>query len=218
MTAITICPMKPADLSQVAAIHRAAFADSALTRLGTEAVRRYYEWQLCGPHEVAALAAWLAGQPDQPPTLAGFCFGGVFRGATGGFVRKNRVYLAGLLARRPWLVFNPLFRDRLRLALRALRWTRSDAPTVQPDAPRSFGILAVAVLPQHQGMGIGTRLMCEAEQIARARGFGQMDLSVHPANAQAIAFYHRLGWQAFPAGGAHWQGIMHKTWNQTWSE
>ena len=34
------------DLPAVASVHMAAFPKSALTMLGTEAVRRYYEWQL----------------------------------------------------------------------------------------------------------------------------------------------------------------------------
>jgi len=38
--------------------------------LGTEAVRRYYEWQLVGPHEVTAISAYINTE------LVGFCFGG----------------------------------------------------------------------------------------------------------------------------------------------
>jgi len=40
-----------AALADVAKVHCRAFADAALTRLGCEAVRRYYLWQLEGPHE-----------------------------------------------------------------------------------------------------------------------------------------------------------------------
>ncbi len=63
------------DLPAVATVHKAAFPKSALTMLGTEAVRRYYEWQLLGPHESISLGAFLG------PEVVGFCVGGIFRGA-----------------------------------------------------------------------------------------------------------------------------------------
>lgn len=71
------------DLPAVAAIHVAAFPDSALTALGVEAVRRYYAWQLDGPHEVFALGVD-AVQYDNDGTIAnkqliGYCFAGGFR-------------------------------------------------------------------------------------------------------------------------------------------
>ncbi len=72
--------LEAADLPALVEIHKAAFPDSALTRLGREAIRRYYEWQLIGPHDVVALGA------RQGPDLVGFCFGGTFRGATVGWV------------------------------------------------------------------------------------------------------------------------------------
>ena len=38
-----------------------SYSDRALSALGHEAVRRYYEWQLLGPHDSAALLAEDAG-------------------------------------------------------------------------------------------------------------------------------------------------------------
>ena len=71
------------DLPYVAAVHVAAFPDSALTMLGTEVVRRYYEWQLTGPHDIAALGAFAGAGVE------GYCFGGVFRGAMSGFFNST---------------------------------------------------------------------------------------------------------------------------------
>lgn len=48
---LDIRPLTVEDLLDVAHIHIQAFPDSALTKLGREAVRRYYEWQIVGPHD-----------------------------------------------------------------------------------------------------------------------------------------------------------------------
>ena len=48
------------DLQSIAILHQKAFQDSALTKLGLEPVRRYYEWQLTGPHDCYAIGAFSA--------------------------------------------------------------------------------------------------------------------------------------------------------------
>lgn len=55
------------DVGAVARVHLAAFPRSALTRLSVEAVRRYYLWQLEGPHEHWFRGAWVT------PRLVGPC-------------------------------------------------------------------------------------------------------------------------------------------------
>src|SRR5688572_880630 len=80
--------LRCADLDQMAAIHMQAFPTSFLTALGHGAVRRYYQWQLEGPHDAVCLGI------ESDEQLAGFCLAGIFRGATGGFVRTYRPYLA----------------------------------------------------------------------------------------------------------------------------
>ncbi|MDX2029442.1 MAG: N-acetyltransferase [Blastocatellia bacterium] len=202
-----IRPLAARDLREAAALHLRAFPDSALTALGPESVRRYYEWQLTGPHETTALGVWHDG------ALAGFCFGGHFRGAMSGFLRRNRLHLAVRVATHPWLLANPLFRERLTSGLRILRrFARPPAPPAanpQPK-PRRFGILSIAVDPRLHGLGLGKRLMQEAEACARRQAFPEMQLTVHPDNAQAIRFYEGLGWQKHPAGAA-WTGEMRKS-------
>src|SRR4051794_28874673 len=106
------------NLPNVAALHMRAFPGSALAALGTDAVRRYYAWQLDGPHDVVALGA------KRGDKLVGFCFGGVFRGALSGFVQANRGFLVRRVLTHPWLVVNPIFRDRLALGVRSLRQFR----------------------------------------------------------------------------------------------
>lgn len=196
------------DLGEVERIHEAAFPNSAITRLSGEAVHRYYDWQLNGPHDQHAIGAFVEGN------LAGFCFGGTFRGALSGYLRENRFFLARRVLVRPWLLTDPLFRDRLTRGAQALKrfgWRKSTSEPNQAEAPRSsFGILAIAVDPSCQGAGVGQALMREAETETRRRGLNQMNLSVSTANVQAIRFYERGGWQRTPEGET-WEGKMIKS-------
>lgn len=193
------------DLSGVAAIHLAAFSDSSLTGLGREAVRRYYEWLLTGPHQSSGLGAF------EGTVLVGFSFGGRFSGALTGFLRRNRAYLALRVATHPWLAVSPVFRDRIGQALRLL--TRSSAPaaaTTEQSPVPAYGILAIAVAPSRHGRGVGQALMQRNEELARTAGFDRMDLSVAMTNAQAIRFYERGGWTRSLTDGVWTRGVMSK--------
>ncbi len=201
------------DLLAVTHIHSAAFPASAMTALGDEAVRRYYLWQLEGPHEVTAFGAFHGVE------MAGFYFGGVFQGALSGFLARERSYLAWRIITHPWLALNPLFRDRLATGGRVLRkklWPKTIVPAVTAAQPaevkrvRQFGILAIAVHPDFQGLGVGQALMAHAESVARIQQFPQMQLSVAPDNQQAVRFYERLGWQRVVKPSQEWKGDMIK--------
>jgi ribosomal protein S18 acetylase RimI-like enzyme len=209
--ALSIRPITLRDLRGVARVHVVAFPESALTALGMESARRYYEWQLTGPHDVAALGVVQDGK------MAAFCFGGVFRGALSGFLRKNRNYLAWRVTTRPWLLASPLFRERLAFGLRTLtvrRRKRRFPPAVEQAGHTSskpaFSILAIAVHPACARMGFGRSLMDLMEDEARKRGFAMMRLTVSPENNGAVNFYERLGWSREPHG-ASWRGAMSKT-------
>lgn len=197
----------PEQMQSVAIVHRAAFPDSALSTLGTEAVRRYYEWQLVGPHDSVALGAFVDGE------LGAFCVGGIFRAKMSGYLRKNRGFLLVQLARHPWLLARAGFRERLVAGLRIVKLLpppKNGVPLYQDSDPTSFGILSIAVHPRHQGLGLGRRLMSEAEAIARERGFRKMNLSVKVSNDQAIRFYEGLNWERRPSPQAGWKGEMTK--------
>jgi ribosomal protein S18 acetylase RimI-like enzyme len=204
---MTVRPLVTSDLHSVAATHCAAFPDSALTRLGGEAVRRYYEWQLLGPHDAALFGAFHGS------ALVGFCCGGTFRGATSGFVRRHRAFLTWLVVTHPWLVVNPIFRERLKEAAAMLSHASAlfagDTHGAEPAPRKSFGILAIAVHPQWQRYGVGHLLMREAEQAARARQLTQMHLTVHPDNTAAVSFYESRRWTRVPSRG-QWRGKMVK--------
>lgn len=201
--------IKSSDLPAVARVHLLAFPDSALTSLGAEAVRRYYHWQLTGPHDVVALCVVEGGD------LTAFCFGGRFRGALGGFLRKNRGYLLWRVATRPWVLAGPIVRQRVGLALRSLgrrRFASQAAPIARASTPRkpTFGILSIAVHPSKVGTGQAKHLMDCLEQAAQERSFSGMHLTVSPKNRQAIRFYERLGWSRDLDVIGSWSGAMKK--------
>jgi ribosomal protein S18 acetylase RimI-like enzyme len=184
-----IRPIEARDLTRVAEIHRRAFPESMISRLGAEAVCRYYEWQLTGPHDVVARGFLAQG------SLVAYCFGGIFRGALSGYLRKNRWFLARRLLLRPDLLTSPEFRGPIVRGARILSHHSRSRDTVNTKVT-SFGILAIATDPDWTGRGIGRRLMKEMEDEAVRRGFARMHLSVDPRNTTAIRFYANLGWQS----------------------
>lgn len=104
------------DLIIISQIHRSSFESSALSQLGTEAVRRYYHWLLTGPHEVVALCAI-----TQTEQIAGFIFSGIFKNALSGFINNNKIYLFKYVSLRPWLLTNPIIREQVKTALKIIR-------------------------------------------------------------------------------------------------
>lgn len=203
---VLVRSLEAQDLPAVSAVHMAAFPDSALTMLGAEAVRRYYEWQLTSQSEATAIGGFAGGK------VVGFCFGGIFRGAMSGFLHKNRIFLVWRLASHPWLALNPIVRERLKYVAHIVK--RLVEPKAVVSLPKTsvadpFGILSIATHPHTQGLGVGKLLMKEIENVARQRDFREMLLTVHPDNHQAITFYESLGWEKIPNNGA-WEGGMKK--------
>jgi ribosomal protein S18 acetylase RimI-like enzyme len=205
---VVLRPLSRSDLPAVARIHGAAFPASFLTALGPRTVERYYAWQLLGPHDIAALGAYV--EED----LVGFCFGGLFRGAMSGFLRRNRIFLISQVLTRPALWKRALFRKRLLEGIRILR--KHSVRRVKPvtaaglaSPSKSFGILSIAVDPKYQGWGVGRLLMDRCDAIARRDGFRGMHLTVNSGNEQAIRFYETLGWMRSLEGG-EWKGKFEK--------
>jgi ribosomal protein S18 acetylase RimI-like enzyme len=194
-------PVGRDDLPSLARVHRQAFPESALSLLGVEAVRRYYDWQLRGPHDAVALGAF------HGPELIGFCVAGVFRGALSGFLRANRLFLARVLLTRPGLLSSAVVRDRARRGAAAVARSRSSRTTATTATGPAFGILAVGVAPAYRRQGIGRQLVEAAEGAARERGLDRITLTVDVTNVEAIAFYEALGWER-PVPGAGWTGRM----------
>ena len=198
--------LREEDLPALASIHMRAFPESALTLLGKEAVRRYYEWLLTGPHDAATFGVFSNG------SLAGYSFAGKYRGALTGFLRKNRLYLIRCVLCRPWLIVKPRISDQIAMARRLLKrrdGARQGSSEKQDKQEPVFGILAMAVDPDHQGSGIGTYMFASIESYAKERGFRRMRFSVRCDNHQALRLYEYLGWERIPVNGT-WSGRMEK--------
>jgi GNAT superfamily N-acetyltransferase len=69
------------------------------------------------------------------------------------------------------------------------------SPEPPMHVPRRWLLVdGVGVLEAHRRAGVGRALMDAAHAWARARGVGEVELSVHAANRDALAFYERLGY------------------------
>lgn len=201
-------------LSGVVDVHMLAFPESAITSLGRKAVKRYYAWQFQSARQLYALGAY-----RDDGKLVGFCFGGVFNAALGGYLRANRGFLIRTILLRPWVLMNSRVRDRfvfsvwytLQSRLRQRKKVEQvtfRAQSIKPEVP--FSILSIATHPEAQGRGVGRCLMDRAERAAIDDGFQEMSLTVHPSNTQATGFYERLGWAKVPDATGEWTGKMQK--------
>lgn len=213
---IVLRTLKTEDIGAISEIHLRAFPDRAMSALGFEAVRRYYAWLLMDVHSNAYRIGAFDGD-----RLVGFNFAGRYNGALSGYLQRNRNFLMMKVAQRPWLLItNELFRSRVNTALNIIRFRRrvrtskaapdNEASVERVNYQRGFGILSIAVDPSVQGAGIGKKLMEDAQQEARRRGVGQMNLSVDVQNLQAISFYERIGWHKSLEADGVWRGSMIK--------
>ncbi len=202
---ITLRLLGEADLQKVASLHQKAFRDSALSRIGLEPIRRYYAWQFTGPHTCYAVGAF-----NEQDMLFGFCFAGIFRGSLTGFLAANKRFLVRWVLTHPWLIVSPLVIDRIKMAFRLFAGKREPVPTTYLSKYPHFGILSIATDPEKQGHGIGKLIMNDVEREALSRGFNHLQLTVHPTNSQAVAFYERCGWERVNDDAGVWQGRMVK--------
>jgi ribosomal protein S18 acetylase RimI-like enzyme len=62
-------------------------------------------------------------------------------------------------------------------------------------APGSYFIRVVSVFPQHQGRGVGGRLLSLAHSQAQEKGFTELGLHVFEQNERAVEFYRRAGFR-----------------------
>lgn len=185
------------DLEALAEMHRRAFPDSVLSVLGTEALGRYYRWQIAGPHDVDAIGVWSGD------VLVGAAIGGRFNGSMIGFVKRQPVFLSLRLLRHPGVLFGPRGRAAaatgVRLVTRPGLRTEPEQPERVPDG--SFGLLVVAVDPGARREGIGRLLLEAAEDCARRRGLARLHLTLDPTNWGAAAFYRSQGWERLGLDG-----------------
>jgi ribosomal protein S18 acetylase RimI-like enzyme len=119
------------------------------------------------------------------------------------------------VALKPWLILDPVFVGKLRSGqvilqrFKKKKKNQERADKVPAKPADSFGILAIAVDPYRQGLGLGQLLMDDAETAALANDFSKMDLTVNPSNHGAVRFYEKLNWTKSYKNGI-WKGSMVK--------
>ncbi len=109
----------------------------------------------------------------------------------------------------PWTVGN--FSDGLKAGYSgwvAHRQGRVVGFSMTLFAPDVAHLLVIAVVPEAHREGVGTALIRHCEKEARERGLPAVLLEVRPSNTNALAFYHRHGFEQvavrkdyYPAAG-----------------
>ncbi len=181
----------------------AAFPKSAITLLGAEAVRRYYDWLFVGPHDGVAVGTF------EGDRLIGILFAGIYRGALTGYIKKNMMFLFTRLLRQPALLFHEDIRDDLRLGIRLVlpKALRPPAAPAQPSSlpdKRFFGSLSLAVHPEYRGLA-AIQMIREIERIAQEHGYDGVRLTTHPSNVTTTRLYTMLGYEKVMHGEV-WTG------------
>lgn len=215
-SSLTLQEIPSHDLRDLVRVHRAAFPEAALTRLGAGAVRRYYETYLSAGGQSSPSEAKFAVGAYEDVRLVGYCVCGLFPGAQQRFMWRHGGYLALRSLLNPGLFFNSRFLARVRLGAQSLfghaprqaqsRTVADQSPTTQEGA---FRVLAIAVDPAAQGRGVGHALMEWAHEAAQRAGFGSVGLTVHADNDTARRLYERLGYEPVTHRG-EWSGGMIK--------
>ena len=199
---VSIRRLGAADLESIARVHRAAFPHSGVTTLGPAITRHYYQWQSERSRRPVIVGAEIA------TGLIGFCFAAETFGGMADFVRADAVRVMLHLILRPSTLWH--LRSQIAGAAAGLAHRPGPKSAAQPtDDPPALWVHAIGVEPQHQGRGVGQRLMRETEQIARQQGYTNMLLSVRKDNSHAIRAYEAAGWRCVP-DREHWRGLMWK--------
>jgi ribosomal protein S18 acetylase RimI-like enzyme len=68
-----------------------------------------------------------------------------------------------------------------------------DALRIDRPIRAHTGVLGIGVLAEFRGRGIGTALLRETLQKARASGLARIELSVREGNARVVGLYERFG-------------------------
>ena len=189
-----------ADLGAIAKCHMRVFPSALASHLGPAFVSKMLEWYLVSERGVlfqlnvdGRPVGYCGGIKVDQPGLPG-AFTSISQYAFWTFVRS--------ILRKPWLVFHRDNLKRHRVILRNIlirfhlkRAATVPAESIVKDFKRCWWIVVVGVDPDFQGKGLGSKLLCEFERLARADGMDCIQLSVKPTNQQAINSYQRNGWE-----------------------
>ena len=186
-------PLTYHDINSISHVHTLAFPRSLLTCFGNEAIRRYYHWLFFGPHsQVYPLGMW------KNEKLCGFIFAGKFNGAFSGYIKKNIFYLLLITIFNFKVLFKNLnFWNKVLIFIKInFAFNKRTHPLIQDSSCSvSFGLLIIAVLPEMQRQGIGTKLIHQLEKFAKSKKYQFLNLTVEKENKTALNFYLKHGWK-----------------------
>lgn len=77
------------------------------------------------------------------------------------------------------------------------------------DGSRRAYFYSLRVMPMFRGHGIGTRLILDAEERVRARGFHTTTIAVAKTNERARTLYERLDYRVFRDDPGQWSYVDH---------
>lgn len=141
---------------------------------------------------------WLWGQmagDGQTPLDAGEARA---RRDSGGFSWKNAIVaehdaeVAAMMLGYP--IAEPTDEDRA--GVRGLPEPVRPFVELEHQSAGTFYVNALAALPGRRGRGLGSALLCAAQDKARASGIGRMSIQVFDQNTGAVRLYERLGYTA----------------------
>jgi ribosomal protein S18 acetylase RimI-like enzyme len=181
------------DLPRIAAIHRSAFSQFFLTRLGAEFLRRYYGLLLRHPKAIVLISE----------------SSGVVEGFVGGFVDPAEFY--ALMRRNRHMFVLPILAALIRrpsLVMKVFDAVQRIQTPAAEESPRSCELCSVAVAPEAGGMGLGKALVQAFLEWAWSMDARRVYLTTDAdANERANALYRTTGFQLnrrFRQGKGRW--------------
>ena len=198
----TVSPLEPADLAAAVVLHERLLPHGFFVDLGTRFMCRYYRGYIESPHGYGVVAR-------SGDKVVGALVGTVDHARHAAWTTRRLPALAltggTALALRPRMVKRFLLTRLGRYARAVGRriWRLCAAgEAVAGDTSAQVAVLAhVFVDPEHQGSGLGARLVEGFISRARAAGATRAELVTLAGTAGAGSFYAAHGWRR--PGGAH---------------
>jgi len=171
------------EYKQLAVIHQAAFKEFFLTDLGLGFLETYYKVVLASGLSIAVCAV------DESSKMLGFSTGSKTKGGYHSKILLSGFFLFFLQALR-LIFFRPVALFRL-----AKNLNKRPHPNDTGDYSE---LLAIGVLPQAKGLGVGKGLLAAYEKEAIKAGFKRVALTTDFNNNKAVvAFYKKCGYEIY---------------------
>ncbi len=179
MTGTVLGPLRARDVDELAGLHRAAFPDFFLSRLGRPFLVQFYAGFLDDESAVTVVAR------TQEGTVIGAAVGST---QPAGFFRRllRRRWRQFGLASARYVLRSPASAPRL---LRAVRYRGGG------DERAGALLSSICVLPGQRQLGVGARLLAEWAGAAERAGADRAFLTTDAQDNDAVnRFYQRHGW------------------------